>query len=228
MNDERLPRIERLLDLTARKVSGGGLHPLEILQRVREAAEGSVRDGAVANEITVSLHPADYKQYERSLGSLRHEVEKLLDGLERERGLRRIGDRVLAFEVSTSAAEGTPVVSARFTDTSHPLHDVPRGATRRITRIRGLVLVLGDGSRVRVTHVPFVIGRGPGNDLVVPSLAVSRRHAEIVRGDGGLLMRDLGSRNGLLVDGVRYSEVRLGAAVTVVVGDFAIRLEAGE
>ena len=78
-------------------MSGGGLHPLEILQSVREAAEASVRDGVVANSITVSFHPNDYRQYEQSLGSLRHEIEQLLDGLERERRLRRIGDRVLDF-----------------------------------------------------------------------------------------------------------------------------------
>ncbi len=228
MSDERLPRIERLLDLTARKVSGGGLHPIEILQRVRDAAESSVRDGVVANDFRISFHPSDYRQYERSLGSLRREVDKLLDGLESERGLRRIGERVLEFGASPSAAEGTPVVAARFTDTSHAAHAMSPGATRRITPIRGKTLVLGDGTQIRLTHVPFVIGRGPGNDLVLPSLAVSRRHAEIERTEDGFVIRDLGSRNGLVVGGTRYSEVRLSAGVTLVVGDVSLRLETGE
>jgi len=228
MSDERLPRIERLLDLTARKVSGGGLHPLEILQRVRDAAESSVRDGGVANDFRISFHPGDYRQYEQSLASLRREIEQLLDDLEREQRLRRIGERLLEFAVSPSAAEGTPVVIARFTDTSHPVQAAPPGATRRITRVRGQVLVLGDGSRIRLTHVPFVIGRGPGNDLVLPSLAVSRRHAEIDRIAEGFVLRDLGSRNGLVVDGARYDRVRLLTGVTVVVGDVTLWLEAGE
>ena len=41
MSDERVSRIERMLEQTARKVSGGGLHPLEILQRVQDAVEAA-------------------------------------------------------------------------------------------------------------------------------------------------------------------------------------------
>lgn len=227
MSGEPFSRLERLLESTARKVSGGGLHPLEILQRVQEAVEGSARDGVVANEIVIALHPADYERYERSLVNLRMEIEMALDDMERRRRFSRVGERIIEFEASDAVSQAMPSVAVRFTDTNHrPLVEIPPGATRRITRIRGLALVLGDGTRVRLTHTPFTIGRGPGNDLVVPSLAMSRQHAQIVSTPGGLVMRDLGSRNGIVADGQRMTEVRLDPGMSVLLGDVTITVEA--
>ena len=47
------------------------------------------------------------------------------------------------------------------------------------------------------------IGRSHDVDLVVLAVSVSREHAVVARGDAGWSVRDLGSRNGTLVDGVR-------------------------
>lgn len=228
MTEERGPRLERLLELTARKVSGGGLHPLEILQHVSEAAEASVRDGVVANDYILSLHPADFGRYQRSLPNLRSELEAMLDDLERTRRWTRIGERSIVFAPSDAVSEGSPGVTARFSDTSHHVEAAAPGATRRITRHKNLVLAMTDGTIVGLTHTPFTIGRGPGNDLVVADLAVSRRHAEIVRTDAGIVMRDLGSRNGLMVDGERYPEVVLGPWVVVTIGELGFWLEQAE
>lgn len=54
----------------------------------------------------------------------------------------------------------------------------------------------------------LTLGREEGNDLVVPAEAVSRRHAVLERRGDGFLIRDLGSTNGLSVDG-RLVEERL-------------------
>ena len=94
-------------------------------------------------------------------------------------------------------------------------------------RLRGKSLVLDDGARAPLTHVPFVIGRGPGNDLVLASFAVSRRHAEVVDIGGRLVLRDLGSRNGIVVDGRRVNEVALVYGLRVTIGDVTFWLEEG-
>jgi predicted component of type VI protein secretion system len=47
----------------------------------------------------------------------------------------------------------------------------------------------------------FCIGRHSSCDLCVTHMAVSRRHAALVRQDGKVLVRDLGSRNGTFVNG---------------------------
>jgi phage tail-like protein len=49
----------------------------------------------------------------------------------------------------------------------------------------------------------FKIGRLPDNDLVLPSSRVSQRHAEIRVESQGVVVTDLGSVDGTVVDGVR-------------------------
>lgn len=228
MSDERASRIERMLEQTARKVSGGGLHPLEILQRVQDAVEGGVNDSYAPNDITIGLHRADYDRFSGTFERLRSDIGRLLDGIERERALRRIGERRLTFELNEAASEATPIVTARFVDTNVISANSPAlGATRRIRRQRGATLVLSDGRRVAITHTPFAIGRGPGNDLVLPSLAVSRKHAQIEQSAEGLVIRDCGSRNGLVVNGRAGLAFPLARGVGVRLGDFELWLEEG-
>ena len=44
-----------------------------------------------------------------------------------------------------------------------------------------------------------LIGRGPNNDIVLRNPSVSIRHARVVVSKDGLLLEDLGSRNGTFV-----------------------------
>ena len=46
-----------------------------------------------------------------------------------------------------------------------------------------------------------VIGRDAAADIVLPVTAVSRRHAELTKHGNTFVVRDLGSRNGTLVNG---------------------------
>jgi len=56
---------------------------------------------------------------------------------------------------------------------------------------------------------PLVIGRGNECDVRIPDPAVSRRHCEIVLSDGVMHLRDLGSRNRVLVNGRSVASCRL-------------------
>jgi len=71
----------------------------------------------------------------------------------------------------------------------------------------------------------FTIGRTQDCDLRIGDLSVSRRHAQLDRGDGGWLLSDLGSHNGTRVNGwlvrepvpVRPGDVlQFGSAVFVI------------
>ena len=217
--------LERLLEHVARRVSGGALHPLEVLEQVRTAVESAVHGQDAPNDVRVEFHTDDYSRYAPALTQLREELEAVLDDLERRRGLRHPGARRIAFEQSEAVLPGAVRVTARFADLSHRVAAAPAGATGRIFPERGLALALDDGTVVPVTHTPFTIGRGPGSDLLLPGFAVSRRHAELVRTDRGYALHDLGSRNGLIVNGRRLDSVVLAPGVVVVIGDFALRLE---
>jgi FHA domain-containing protein len=67
------------------------------------------------------------------------------------------------------------------------------------------------------------IGRNHEGELVVLASSVSREHAELRRADDAWHVRDLGSRNGTFVDGVRVQgRTQLGARAVVKVGDVAL------
>ncbi len=53
----------------------------------------------------------------------------------------------------------------------------------------------------KLTKSPMVLGRGSGADIVLSGPLVSRRHAELTDTEHGLMVTDLGSRNGLFVNG---------------------------
>lgn len=54
----------------------------------------------------------------------------------------------------------------------------------------------------------FTIGRTASCDIVLDSERVSRTHAAFVVHDGGLLIKDLGSANGVIVNDVRIAGIR--------------------
>jgi hypothetical protein len=229
MSTDPVRRFERMVDRAARRLTGSGLHPIEILERVASTIEEGVRDGFAPNEVRIGLHPDDYRAYRTALPGLRGEVETLMADLEERKGYRRIGDVRVLFEQDTGAAPAAPAIEARFADTRSRVEPQAGAATRtrRIVRHKGLRLLLSDGTRVPVTHTPFRLGRGPGNDLVLPSMAVSRDHAEIVRTADGFAIRDLGSRNGLVVEGERLQHTIFRPGVPVRLGDVDLWLEVG-
>ena len=64
------------------------------------------------------------------------------------------------------------------------------------------------------------VGRGPQNDVVIPSGSVSRAHAKLECRNGDWFVVDLNSTNGTSVDGVRISgERKIGGMVSLRFGD---------
>ena len=94
-----------------------------------------------------------------------------------------------------------------------------------------LIVTRPDGELQRLeVHASITIGRAPGNDLVLTDSLVSREHARLERfDDGRLLVIDLGSANGTLVNGkLLSSPARLEPGDLVKIGDTELRLERQE
>ena len=80
------------------------------------------------------------------------------------------------------------------------------------------------GGRVEV-DAELVVGREDAG-LTIEDEEISRRHAAIRPGDGGIEIEDLGSTNGTYVNGVRIEGVtRLAGGDTVKLGQSVIQIE---
>jgi DNA-binding NtrC family response regulator len=99
-------------------------------------------------------------------------------------------------------------------------------------RIWSVVLAVVDGpsrgARAAVGSEIARIGTADGNDLVLSDRTVSRFHCELsVRGNT-IIIRDCGSTNGTLIDGVRVREAEIPPGTLVRIGGSAFRVELGE
>ena len=67
------------------------------------------------------------------------------------------------------------------------------------------------------------VGRGQESSIFLDDVTVSRKHAEIVRGDDGYRIRDVGSLNGTYVNRVRVDAVDLRNGDEIQVGKYRFR-----
>ena len=61
-------------------------------------------------------------------------------------------------------------------------------------------------TEIRLSTAQLVLGREPGLPGTIDNGSVSRRHALLTRGEEGVVVTDLGSKNGTFVRGVRISQ----------------------
>jgi len=76
-----------------------------------------------------------------------------------------------------------------------------------------------EGKSFVLTKPSTVIGRGRGVDILINNASTSRRHAEVVLGTRFAVLRDLGSRNGVSVNGTRISKKALRSGDTIRIGN---------
>jgi transcriptional regulator with GAF, ATPase, and Fis domain len=72
------------------------------------------------------------------------------------------------------------------------------------------------------------VGTDPGNDLVLTDTAVSRFHCEVVVQPDGVHLRDLGSKNGTALDGLRVYDAAPRQGSLINIGRSVLRFELSE
>ena len=88
-----------------------------------------------------------------------------------------------------------------------------------------LIQLNGSGAtRQLALRVPMtMIGRAETNDIVIDNVRASRFHAAVVTAGAAVTIEDLGSRNGLFLNGVRISTAQLANGDTLVLGGAMFR-----
>jgi len=81
----------------------------------------------------------------------------------------------------------------------------------------------GTETSARLPLHPLVVGTAPDCDLVLADPSVSRRHCQISLGPESLLIRDLGSKNGTRIGGLRILEAELPVGTVARIGSSELR-----
>lgn len=245
-------RIERLVEGLFSRAFSSEVQPVELARKLAKEMDAhktaSVQRVYVPNEYTVYLSPRDrakFEGYERSLEQelagylLEHARRRGYDLLTRpevsfatdERlrlgefgiGARLVKPPAHEGEAPSQGEEGRTMVysAVRQRGGRAPVEEAPgEVVTRAVVSLRDRRYVL-DGPRATV-------GRSKSADCVLADPNVSRRHAELRRSpDGEWEIVDLGSTNGLKVNGRRVPAARLrpGDEVTLGTTTFVFDIE---
>jgi predicted component of type VI protein secretion system len=86
------------------------------------------------------------------------------------------------------------------------------------------LMALTDGPSILLDKPILLMGRHPECDIQLNSRKVSRRHCCIAQVQDYLVVRDLGSTNGIRINGNRVLEGRLNAGDELTIGNFKYQI----
>lgn len=208
-------RLERLVEGTFAKAYRRGLQPIELGRRLTREMDlrrtVGVRRVIAPNAFDVVLSSADMDRFSSFAEEL---AEELVDAA---REHARDEDYGFLGPVEVRLLEDDDLPEGVFEITAQVRPGPGAGPVAR--------LVLPDGSRHPIGDAPVVLGRLPGCDVVLDDPNVSRRHAEIRCDDGQVVLTDLGSTNGTLVNGVPTRSQRLADGDQITLGRTTIAVE---
>lgn len=135
------------------------------------------------------------------------------------------------FRIRFHAGVGATAEESRNLSIEQAKEMMARMLARSGTGTTTRTLVVSSGpSKGRRYELPLgpttmLIGRGRDCGIVLDDPDISRRHAELVIETDGIFVRDLGSRNGLFVDGTAVEAARVDQGVVFELGQSALALE---
>jgi len=228
------------------------VQPVELARKLAKEMNDnktvSVSHTYVPNQYAVYLSPDDREQFASYEGALKKELSDYLLEYARNESLALVtrptvqletDDRLTTGEfgiqswLSGAAAEELEKASVDVpseSDFGHTMVYSPdRQSPRRLETPLpgGRALLVGEDRRTAIPSGKLVIGRSRDCDLVVDDPNVSRRHAEVRRDGERWLAVDLGSTNGIKVNGRRVDEAALepGDELTLGVSQFTFEVE---
>jgi hypothetical protein len=220
-------RIAGLVEGTFGRVFRSEVRPVEIARKLAKEMDEhrtvSVSRTYVPNEYTVWLSTEDRERYEGVEHDVIEELSAyLLEHARRER-LAMVSRPNIEFRTDERLTLGEFGIQARLVRQADqqpsgdvaPVEPAGHGNTmiystsdrhqEQLSEARanraGRAIVVSSGKRMLVGAAGSVLGRSRECDIVVDDANVSRRHAEVRPGAQGWTVADLGSTNGVRVNG---------------------------
>lgn len=89
-----------------------------------------------------------------------------------------------------------------------------------------LIVVGGKANAAEIKlKLPALVGRGRDADLTVAHSTVSRRHCMLEELEGALVVRDIGSLNGTVIEGTRVQQAVVRPGQMLTIGPLTFRVE---
>jgi hypothetical protein len=228
------------------------VQPVELAHKLAKEMEDnqmvSVSRVYVPNHYRVFLSPKDREQFASYEPALRKELSDYLLEHARQESFalstrpqvefdtdERLDLGEFGIQAQLLAApeedqpEGPAEPAPSAGDFGHTMVYSPSRDARRIepAEDRRQALLVGGGRRNVLSGSRVVVGRSRDADIVLADPNISRRHAELRRGDNGWQIVDLGSTNGIKVNGRRVDNqsLRPGDQITIGVTDLTFELD---
>jgi hypothetical protein len=210
-------RLERMVEGTFARIFRSGLRPVELGRRiVREMDDGrsvGVRGRTtVPNDFTVWLSEDDLEGFAEINDSLCRELCDAAREHARDERYKFMGPVVVRLSLHPKMKKGAFQIEARMKE------GVGGSGAGSI--------LLPDRARVPLTQHVMRIGRLPECDITVNDQNVSRHHAELRPYGDTYLVVDLGSTNGIRVNGSRVAEHELQDGDEITLGNTTLGFEA--
>lgn len=220
-------RLEQGVSAVFAKAFRSAVQPVELaaaLQReIDQSAQILSRDRRlVPNRFHVELSPQDHERLSPYSSTLAQELTEMLREHAHEQSYVFTGPVTIEF------SEREDLSTGRFQVRSSALAEVkPAGDRATDTAVRRAKVVLEvNGMKHPLDPPGIVIGRGTEADLRINDPGISRRHVEIrvhetsspTTGQQAVSVVDLGSTNGMLVDGRKVQQADLSEGGTIKIG----------
>jgi hypothetical protein len=215
-------KVEGAVSAVFARTFKGDVQPVEITARLQRELDAEAKlmsrdKRLVPNEFTVRLSQHDHDKLAPYAKTLNTELAGELRKHAREMGYVFNGPISINFELDTQLPTG------RFTVSSEAVAGITERKPATDTTIRRSALVLEvNGTRHPLAPPGLIIGRGSDADLRINDPGISRTHAQIrVTGSEPSLqidIVDLGSTNGIMVNGQKVRHAVLGEGSRIEIG----------
>jgi hypothetical protein len=226
------------------------VEPVELARKLAKEMQDnqtrSISHTYVPNAYTVWLSPQDREHFEGYEEGLRKELSDYLLEHARTEGLALVTRPTVDFQTDERLSLGEFGIQAQLVqppeeevpdwpeeapsagDFGHTMVYSPDRSARKLEappRPGARAMLVGADKRTVLSGSRLLIGRSRDCDVTVDDPNVSRRHAELRNEDGRWIITDLGSTNGVKVNGRRVEQAALEPGDELVFGLARLRFE---
>jgi len=222
-------KLEELISGAFARTFRSAVQPVEISAALNREVDNSAQilsreRRLVPNSFHVELSASDHERLSQLGPQLTRELTEMVQDYATEQSY------VFTGPVEINLEPADDLTTGRFRVRSHPVANV-RNAGGQVTEsaVRRAPLSLEvNGQELPLSAPGIVLGRGHDADVRIDDPGVSRRHCELRVTETGagprVSVHDLGSTNGVLVDGKRVDRATLTDGATIRIGNTTMTL----